>query len=102
MRPVNLIPTEQRQGAHAPMRTGGIPYILVGALVAVLAGVTLMVTANNQISERQDEKAQLEREDAVAKSEAERLAAYTQFATLHEQRVATITSLADSRFDWER
>jgi Tfp pilus assembly protein PilN len=102
MRPVNLIPTEQRQGANAPMRTGPIPYILVGALVAVLAGVTLLVIANNQISERQDEVTQLKREDAVATAEAERLAAYTQFQTLHEQRVATVTSLADSRFDWER
>jgi Tfp pilus assembly protein PilN len=102
MRPVNLIPTEQRQGAHGPMRTGPIPYILVGALVAVLAGVALLVTTNNQISEGTDEVAQLKREDAVAKSEAQRLAAYTQFQTLHEQRVATITSLADSRFDWER
>lgn len=102
MRPVNLIPTEQRLGAHGPMRTGPIPYLLVGALVAVLAGVALLVTTDNQITERKDEVAQLKREDAVAKSEAERLAAYIQFQTLHEQRVATITSLADSRFDWER
>jgi Tfp pilus assembly protein PilN len=102
MRPVNLIPPEQRQGAHAPMRTGAIPYILVGALVAVLAGVALMVTTSNQISERKSEVAQLKQEDAAAVQQAERLAAYTQFETLHEQRLATITSLADSRFDWER
>jgi Tfp pilus assembly protein PilN len=102
MRPVNLIPSELRQGAHGPMRTGPIPYILVGALVAVLAGVALMVITGNQISERKDEVVQLKHEDAAAKAEAQRLAAYTQFQTLHEQRVATITSLADSRFDWER
>jgi len=34
--------------------------------------------------------------------EAKRLAPYTQFQTLHEQRLMTIASLADSRFDWER
>jgi len=102
VRPVNLIPPEQRQGAHAPMRTGPIPYILVGALAAVLAGVALLAITGNQIEEREDKVAQLEREDAVAVEEATRLAAYTQFQTLHEQRLATIASLADSRFDWER
>ncbi|HMI80598.1 MAG TPA: PilN domain-containing protein [Solirubrobacterales bacterium] len=102
MRPVNLLPPELRQGAQAPMRTGAIPYIVVGALAAVLAGVALLVMTGNQISERKSEVAQLKQEDAAAVREAKRLAAYTQFQTLHEQRLATITSLADSRFDWER
>jgi Tfp pilus assembly protein PilN len=102
MRPVNLLPPELRQGAHAPMRTGAIPYVIIGALVAVLAGVALLVISGNQIDERKAEVTQLKREDAAAAGEAKRLAAYTQFQALHEQRVATITSLADSRFDWER
>jgi Tfp pilus assembly protein PilN len=102
MRPIDLTPPEMRQGAHAPMRTGPLPYILLGALVAVLAGVALLVMTGNQISEREDEVAQLKREDAAAKVEARRLAPYVQFQSLHEQRVATISSLADSRFDWER
>jgi len=102
MRPIDLTPPEMRQGAHAPMRTGALPYILVGALVAVLAGVALLVVTGNQVSERRDEVAQLKHEDAAAQAEARRLAPYIQFQTLHEQRLATITSLADSRFDWER
>jgi Tfp pilus assembly protein PilN len=102
MRPVNLLPSDLREGAHAPMRTGPIPYILIGALAAVLLGVALLVVAGNQVSEGKDEVATLKREDAVAAQEAKRLAAYTQFQTLHEQRLATISSLADSRFDWER
>jgi len=102
MRPVNLLPSEMREGARAPMRTGPLPYILVGALVAVLVGVALLITTSNQISERKSEVAQLEREDSVATQEAKRLAAYTQFQALHEQRLTTIASLADSRFDWER
>ena len=102
MRPVDLTPAEERRGAHAPMRTGPVPYLLVGALVAVLAGVTALVLTGNQIADSKSEVAQLEREDAVAAARAERLVAYTQFQTLHEQRVVTIGSLADSRFDWER
>lgn len=102
MRPVNLIPPEDRRGEQAPLRTGPLAYILVGALVAVLAGVTAMVLTGNQISERKTEVAELQREDAAEAARAARLAAYTQFRDLSEQRVATVQSLADSRFDWER
>ena len=102
MRPIDLTPPEMRQGARAPMRTGALPYILVGALVAVFLGVALLAMTDNQVSERKDEVAQLKRENAVAKAEARRLAPYVQFQTMHEQRLTTITSLADSRFDWER
>jgi Tfp pilus assembly protein PilN len=102
MRPVNLIPTEERRGEHAPLRSGPLAYMLLGALVLVLAGVTALVLTGSQISEREDEIATLEVEDAEARARAERLAAYTQFRSLSEQRVATVASLADSRFDWER
>jgi Tfp pilus assembly protein PilN len=102
MRPVNLLPLEQRRGEHAPLRTGPLAYIVIGALVAVLVGVTALVLTGNQISDRKAEVANLEREDAVARARAERLAAYTQFRSLREQRVSTVTSLADSRFDWQR
>lgn len=102
MRPVNLIPAEDRRGDSAPLRTGPVAYILLGALVLALAGVTMLVLTNNKVSDRQDELAQVKSEDAAAQARAESLASYTQFAALHEQRVQTIASLADSRFDWER
>jgi Tfp pilus assembly protein PilN len=102
MRPVNLIPVEDRRGDQAPLRTGPLAYIVMGALVAVLAGVAILVLTGNEISERQEEVTTLKREDAAASAHAARLASYTQFRQLSEQRVATVQSLADSRFDWER
>lgn len=102
MRPVNLIPTEERRGEHAPLRSGPLAYVVLGGLIAVLAGVTALVLTGNQIADRESEIARLEREDAAAQARVERLAAYTQFRTLSEERVATVASLADSRFDWER
>ncbi len=102
MRPVNLIPVDQRRGESAQMRSGPLPYILLGALVLILAGVTAVVLTSNQIADSKAEIVTLKREDAAAQARAERLAAYTQFRTLSEQRVATVASLADSRFDWER
>jgi Tfp pilus assembly protein PilN len=102
MRPVNLIPPDQRRGAQAQLRTGPLPYMVLGALTLVLIGVALLVTTSNHISESKAEVAQLTREDHAAEAKARRLAAYGQFRTLAEQRVATVESLADSRFDWER
>jgi Tfp pilus assembly protein PilN len=102
MRPVNLIPPEDRTGQHAPLRTGPVAYVVIGALVLVLVAVTAMVLTDNQISDSKTEVAKLEREDQAASAEAQRLVAYSQFQALHEARVTTITSLADSRFDWER
>jgi Tfp pilus assembly protein PilN len=102
MRPVNLLPPEDRRDGKAPTRTGHMPYVLVGALVLLLVGVTALVLTGNQVSEREADVARLKHEDAEESARADRLAAYTQFQTLHEQRVATVTSLANSRFDWER
>lgn len=102
MRPVNLIPPDLRRGDNAPLRTGPVAYMLLGALVLALAGVMALVLTNNQISDRKAEVAQLQQEDAAAQAQAQRLAAYTQFQAMSEQRVATVTSLANSRFDWER
>jgi Tfp pilus assembly protein PilN len=102
MRPVNLIPPDERRGAHTPMRTGPMPYLLVGTLALILAGVALLVLAGNQVSERKGEVAQLKQEDAAAQARAEELSAFTQFQSLQQQREITIGSLADSRFDWER
>jgi len=102
MRPVNLIPPEERRGQHSPLRTGPIAYIVVGVLLLALAGMVSLILTDNEIADRKAEVAQLRREDAAASAEAQRLAAYTQFRNLREQQVETVRSLADSRFDWQR
>lgn len=102
MRPVNLIPPEERRGGSAPLRTGPLPYVLLGGLVLLLAGVVALVLAGNHVGEREVEVATLEREDARAAAKAQRLAAYSEFRAMSEERVATVSDLADSRFDWER
>lgn len=102
MRPVNLIPPEERRGDSAPLRTGPMPYVLLAALVALLVGVAAMVLTNNEIGERQSEVAKLEGEDTVAAARAQRLSVYTDFRSTSEARVQTVNELANSRFDWER
>jgi Tfp pilus assembly protein PilN len=102
MRPIDLIPPEDREGQRAPLRTGPLAYIVIGALVLVLVGVAALVLTNNEIADRKSEVTRVEREDAAATAEAKRLAGYTQLQALHAARLLTIASLADSRFDWER
>jgi Tfp pilus assembly protein PilN len=102
MRPVNLIPPDQRRGDSAPLRTGPLAYIVVGALALALLGVTLLVLASNEVAEKKGEVVTLRREDKAAQARAERLAPYSQFQALSQQRVETVASLANSRFDWPR
>ncbi|HWB70367.1 MAG TPA: hypothetical protein VG518_10365 [Solirubrobacterales bacterium] len=102
MRPVNLIPEDERRGPGAREGRGPLAYVVVGGLVALLAGVTVLVLTNNSISSDKAEIAQLEGEISTANAHAAELAPYVQLREVHDNRVATITSLADSRFDWER
>lgn len=102
MRAINLIPPDQRRGTAAPLKSGPLAYILIGALVAVLAGVAALVLTGNQISEHKSDLATLKVEDARASARAKRLEPFVQFRTMREQRVQTVSSLANSRFDWER
>ncbi|HEY5053645.1 MAG TPA: PilN domain-containing protein [Solirubrobacterales bacterium] len=102
MRPIDLTPSDERAGARKPARGGPLAYIVVGALVLALTGVILLVLADNQISDRKAELSRLESQTATAEAEAAKLAAFAQFHSVRDQRVTTVTNLADSRFDWER
>jgi Tfp pilus assembly protein PilN len=102
MRPVNLIPPEERRGDKAPMRTGSLGYVVVAGLGAALLAVTGVVLTNNQISDRKSEKAGLETQVAEAQAQADRLGSFASFASMQQAREQTVESLAKSRFDWER
>jgi Tfp pilus assembly protein PilN len=102
MRPVNLIPPEERRGERAPMRTGALSYVLVAVLAVALLGVIGVVLTNNQISDRKAEKSGLESELAEAEARATSVSAFANFASLQQAREQTVATLAQSRFDWER
>ena len=102
MRPVNLIPPEDRRGDHAPLRAGLASYAIVGALALALVGVVLVVLSSNQISESKAELASLQARKTQADLTAHNLSPYANFASLEDARTATVSTLAQSRFDWER
>jgi Tfp pilus assembly protein PilN len=102
VRPVNLIPPEERRGEKAPMRTGGLSYVIVAVLAVALLAVTGLVLTNNQISDRKAEKTGLEGQLAEAQAQAEQVSSFADFASVQQAREETVSTLARSRFDWER
>jgi Tfp pilus assembly protein PilN len=102
MRSVNLIPPDARRGDGSKMRTGGVPYVVLGALGLLLLGVIAVAFTSKQISDKQDEVTAMEQELQTKTAKAESLTAFTTFGAVEESRSATVSSLAQSRFDWER
>jgi Tfp pilus assembly protein PilN len=102
MRPVNLIPPDERRGDRAAMRTGAFSYVLIGGLAVALLAVIAFAFTSKQVSDRKSEVAKLESEEAAVTAKAQSLQAFADFRAMQESRSATVTSLAQSRFDWQR
>ncbi len=101
MKAVNLIPADERRGAGgAGGRTAGGAYILIGALALVVAMLAAYATTSKSINDQRSQLAKVQREAAVSEGKAAELAPYTAFAALRTARVATVKSIAESRFDW--
>jgi Tfp pilus assembly protein PilN len=102
MRPVNLIPPDERRGDRADMRTGAFSYVLIGGLAVALLAVIALAFTSKQVSDRKSEVAKLESEETAATAKAQSLRAFTDFRAAQENRSGTVASLASSRFDWQR
>jgi Tfp pilus assembly protein PilN len=102
VRPVNLIPEDERRGGSAPGRVGPLSYFIVGGLALVLVGVCAVVLLGNSVEDKQAEIEELEAQAIETEARAESLAPYVSFQEMRDSRSATIDSLAKSRFDWER
>ena len=101
MRAVNLIPAEQRSGqpVGAGRSQGGAYAVLV-----LIAGLAVMAyaygSADHKIASSRTQAASIAAQARQAQEAAERLAPYTSFIALREQRTQAVKALVDSRFDW--
>ena len=104
MRPINLIPTEQRRGPSrgAGARTSFSGYIVLGVLGAAVLCALAVVMTSNQINSKTEELAGIQGDSQREKQVADALRPYGQFADLQRARMAQVKSVAESRYDWER
>ena len=101
MKAVNLIPADQRKGAGgAAGRAGGVVYVIVGGLVALVLMSALYAVSSSQVSDRKSKLANVSAQASVVQSEATALQPYVSFASLRQTRQQAIASIAGSRFDW--
>ena len=104
MRPINLIPAEQRRGASRGhgARTSFNGYIVLGALGAAVLCALAVVMTSNQINSKTEELAGIQGDSQQEKQVADALRPYGQFADLQRVRMTQIKTVAESRYDWER
>ncbi|MGH2979581.1 MAG: PilN domain-containing protein [Solirubrobacterales bacterium] len=104
MRPINLIPAEQRRGsARGPRgRSSFSGYIALGVLGAVVVCMLAVVMTSNQINSKTEELAEIQDESHSQRQVADALRPYGHFADLQRARMTQIDTLAAERFDWER
>jgi Tfp pilus assembly protein PilN len=102
MRAVNLIPADERRHAGGGGGTGLGSYLVLAALVLVVAISGASALANRSVSDRRHELADVQARAKVSADEAQALQAYTTFTSLRQKRSETVRSLASSRFDWSK
>jgi Tfp pilus assembly protein PilN len=100
VRPVNLLPQDQRRPAGEGAGKGA--YIVCGVLALMLAMVAAYVLTSNDVTEHENQAAAVRAEADRLEAEVAAQANYTDFADIAQQRLTSVTGVAETRFDWER
>ena len=101
MRAINLLPVGDRvRGpAKVPDRAS---HLVLGVLGALVFAVLAVVVTQNQITDRSQQIAEAKQEQQRAEQRSGSLGAFGQFAEIKRTRVASVSQLANARFDYER
>jgi len=101
MRAVNLIPTEQRR-VQASGKQNGSSYIVIAVLVTLLAMVGAYVFTSNNVKDREGKAAAAKAQAKQLEAEVAARGDFTNFAAIKKTRLASVMTVANTRFDWER
>jgi Tfp pilus assembly protein PilN len=99
---VNLVPSEQRKARPTGERAAGGGYVAIGVLGALLVMALLYVMTANQVNDRTSKAAAAGRQADALEAQAKTLGSFTNFSAIKEQRLTSVISTAQGRFDWER
>ncbi len=104
MRPVNLIPSEQRRALRGEggLGIGLATRAFLGVLAVAVLAVGSLVLISNQVNSKKSELADLSHKQQVASAAGNALRPYGDFVKLQQARTGTVSGLARSRFNWER
>jgi len=98
---INLIPSEQRKARPTGERSGGA-YVAVGVLGALLVMALLYVLTANQVNDSTSKAEAASQQADALEAQAKQLGSFTNFATIKQQRLVSVMTTAQTRFDWER
>jgi Tfp pilus assembly protein PilN len=101
MRAVNLLPQEQRRVQASGARKGSA-YVVLGVLAVLLAMAVGYVATANKVTSRESDAASARAEADRLEARARELGSFTNFAQIKQTRLASVSGVAASRFDWER
>jgi len=101
MKPVNLLPQNERAVKPAEGMSGS-SYVVLGVLGVLLLAVLTFVFSQNQVNDRAGKIDKAEAEAQQAEQRATALGAFGSFASVKQQREESVRDLAKARFDWER
>jgi len=101
VKPVNLIPQDQRRRVASDGQAKGGP-VALGILAALLALVVVYVLSSNTVTERQSDTKTASAEADQLEARASQQSGYTDFAQIALTRTQSVSSVATTRFDWER
>ena len=101
MKPVNLIPQDQRRRGAGDGDGKSAP-IALGVLAALLAMVVVYVLTSNTVTERKSETQTASAEADQLEARAGQQTSYTSFAQIAVTRTQSVAGVATTRFYWER
>ncbi len=101
MKPVNLIPQDQRRRVAADGDGKSAPIVL-GVLAALLALVVVYVLTTNSVNEHKSDAKAAAAEADQLEARAGQQTSYTNFAQIAVTRTQSVAGVAATRFDWER
>jgi Tfp pilus assembly protein PilN len=101
VKPVNLIPQDQRRRGPSDSSGKGAP-IALGVLAALLLMVVGYVLTSNTVTERKDETKAASAQADRLEAQAAQQNSYADFAEIAKTRMQSVSDVAATRFDWER
>jgi Fimbrial assembly protein (PilN) len=101
MKPVNLVPQDQRRRVPSEGSGKGAQAVL-GVLAVLLAMVVAYVLTANTVTERQNETEEARLEADRLEAQAVKKDDVSDFTAIAETRVQSVAAVAATRFDWER